>query len=236
MKKGTTRDDPHNPLSTILGLADHRNGSVMHAADGDPGMTLELWDYRRRVADLYSRVRRMEPAAGWTHWVSTRNDLFRTHPQSPVPASGRASFPGLSNFDYDPELRVTAMVEPAPLTEILISHSGPGATPARTFGRARFRLGSYELALAVYWVQDYGGGVSVPFADATNGSDTYGGGRYLLDTAKGADLGHDLERVTLDFNFAYHPSCVHDPRWTCPLPPAENRLPVAVHGGERLSR
>lgn len=141
MKKGTTRDDPHNPLSTILGLADHRNGSVMHAADGDPGLTLELWDYRRRVADLYSRVRRMEPAAGWTHWVSTRNDLFRTHPQSPVPASGRASFPGLSNFDYDPELRVTAMVEPAPPTEILISHSGPGATPARTFGRARFGSG-----------------------------------------------------------------------------------------------
>ena len=87
----------------------------------------------------------------------------------------------------------------------------------------------------MYWVEDYSGGVFVPFGDATNGTDTYGGGRYLLDPAKGADLGHDPAGVTLDFNFAYHPSCVHDPRWTCPLSPAENRLPLAVRGGERLA-
>jgi hypothetical protein len=62
-----------------------------------------------------------------------------------------------------------------------------------------------------------------------------GGGRYLLDTAKGADLGHEGIRVVIDFNYAYHPSCVHDRRWSCPLAPPENTLPVAITAGERLS-
>jgi uncharacterized protein (DUF1684 family) len=208
-------------------------GFLMHASTDDPGITLDLWDYRRRMSDLYGRVRQMEPAAGWSHWVVTRNELFRTHPQSPLPPSGRASFPGLECWDYDPALRVTATVEPIPATEIHVAHSGEGSTPARTFGRARFRLRSIEGALTLYWLQDYGGGVFVPFGDATNGTETYGGGRYLLDTAKGADLGHDHESVTLDFNFAYHPSCVHDSRWSCPLSPQDNRLPTPIRGGEK---
>jgi len=208
----------------------------VHTADGDPRMTLDLWEYRRRTSDLYGRVRQMEPAAGWSHWVATRDELFRTHPQSPLPASSRATFPGLEYWDYDPDLRITARVQPIPATEIHVSHSGAGSTPARTFGRAHFRLESVDQALTLYWIQDYGGGLLVPFGDATNGTETYGGGRYLLDTAKGADLGHDHESVTLDFNFAYHPSCVHDTRWSCPLTPQDNRLPMPIHGGERLFR
>lgn len=208
----------------------------MEASDGDPETTLDLWDYRRRTTELYGRVRQMEPAPGWVHWVAARDELFRTHPQSPLPASERASFPGLAYWDYDPALRVIASVGPAPQTEIHISHSGQGSTAARTFGRVRFRLGLSDLELSAYWLQDYGGGVFVPFADATNGATSYGGGRYLLDTAKGADLGHELDTVTLDFNFAYHPSCVHNPRWSCPLPPQGNRLPIGIQGGERLSR
>lgn len=205
------------------------------STDADPGMTLDLWDYRRRTAELYGRVRQMEPAPGRTHWVGTRDDLFRTHPQSPLPESERASFPGLAYWDYDPELRVMATIEPGPENEIHISHSGQGVTAARMFGRLHFQLGSSDLELAAYWLADYGGGVLLPFADATNGAESYGGGRYLLDTAKGADLGHDSDTVTLDFNFAYHPSCVHNPRWSCPLPPPENHLPVGVRGGERLA-
>ena len=73
----------------------------------------------------------------------------------------------------------------------------------------------------------------LPFRDATSGSETYGAGRYLLDTVKGADLGDDGGRLVLDFNFAYNPSCAYDPRWACPLAPPENRLPVAVRAGER---
>ena len=91
-----------------------------------------------------------------------------------------------------------------------------------------------EAELTAYWLQEYGGGVFLPFRDATAGSGTYGGGRYLLDTAKGADLGSSGDRVVLDFNFAYHPSCVHDPRWSCPLAPTDNALTMTVNAGERL--
>ena len=72
----------------------------------------------------------------------------------------------------------------------------------------------------------------LPFRDATSGNTTYGGGRYLLDTAKGADLGSAGDALVLDFNFAYHPSCVYDPKWVCPLAPLANRLAVAVEAGE----
>ena len=72
----------------------------------------------------------------------------------------------------------------------------------------------------------------LPFRDATSGKSTYGGGRYLLDTAKGADLGGDGATLRLDFNFAYHPSCHYDPQWVCPLAPLSNRLTVAIEAGE----
>jgi uncharacterized protein (DUF1684 family) len=71
------------------------------------------------------------------------------------------------------------------------------------------------------------------FADATSGDETYGAGRYLLDTVKGSDLGSENGSLVLDFNFAYNPSCCYDPRWVCPLAPPENRLPIPIRGGER---
>jgi uncharacterized protein (DUF1684 family) len=89
--------------------------------------------------------------------------------------------------------------------------------------------------LDVYWLEGYGGGLFLPFADATSGSETYGAGRYLLDTVKGADLGSSEEELVLDFNFAYNPSCAYDPQWVCPLAPAANRLGVPVRTGERRS-
>jgi len=89
-----------------------------------------------------------------------------------------------------------------------------------------------SAALELFWLEAYGGGVFLPFADTTSGETTYGGGRYLLDTIKGADLGVDHGRLVLDFNFAYKPSCSYDPRWVCPLSPASNRVPLAVRAGE----
>ena len=79
----------------------------------------------------------------------------------------------------------------------------------------------------------YGGGLFVPFSDATAGNTTYGGGRYLLDTAKSADLGARDGALVLDFNFAYNPSCAYDSKWTCPLAPPANRLAAAIEAGER---
>jgi hypothetical protein len=89
--------------------------------------------------------------------------------------------------------------------------------------------------LAIWWLEQYGGGIFVPFRDGTAGRSTYGAGRYLLDTAKGADLGREGELLVLDFNFSYHPSCRYDPAWQCPLAPPQNVLAVAIEAGERLS-
>jgi uncharacterized protein (DUF1684 family) len=90
--------------------------------------------------------------------------------------------------------------------------------------------------LVLFWLPEYAGGFFLPFRDATNGAATYGGGRYLIDSAKGADLGGDPARgtVIVDFNFAYHPSCAFDPRWSCPLSPPENRIEIEVRAGEFL--
>jgi uncharacterized protein (DUF1684 family) len=99
------------------------------------------------------------------------------------------------------------------------------------------RIGLVDLPvgrLTVYWIDVYGGGVFVPFRDATSGRETYGAGRYLLDTIKGADLGGEADNLVLDFNYAYHPSCAYDARWSCPLT-LENTLAVTIRAGERLA-
>ena len=98
---------------------------------------------------------------------------------------------------------------------------------------ASFELAGWPVALEAYWLEGYGGGVFVPFRDDTCGQETYGGGRYVLDTVKGADLGTDGDRLILDFNFAYNPSCAYDAGWVCPLAPPANFLPLAVTAGER---
>jgi hypothetical protein len=102
----------------------------------------------------------------------------------------------------------------------------------KRFGRVHLSLPTGEGALSLFWVMGYGGGVFLPFGDTTNRTTTYGGGRYLYDTIKGADLGATSDDIILDFNFAYNPSCAYNPRWTCPLAPPENRLAFAVLAGE----
>ncbi len=203
---------------------------------GEPTDTLDLWDYRRRVDSIYRAVRNDPPGAE-THerWQMRRSALFAEHPQSPVPPEARSTWGGLDSFAYDPSLRFLAEVEPCESQRFGTDHSGPGSTPLLRFGRVRLRIEDTEAELSLFWIDTYGGGVFLPFRDATNGDTTYGGGRYLLDTVKGADLGNDGATVVIDFNYAYHPSCVHDPRWSCPLAPPENTLPVAITAGERLS-
>ena len=142
-------------------------------------------------------------------------------------------FTGLDYFDYDPSARVLATVEPLEPATLEIATSGEEPFRFTRFGRAGFELGDETLALELYWLEGYGGGLYVPFADATSGDETYGAGRYVLDTIKGADLGVEGDRLVLDFNFAYNPSCAYDPRWVCPLAPPANRLAVAVRAGER---
>jgi hypothetical protein len=165
-----------------------------------------------------------------------RRALIVEHPQSPIRDPGaRATFPGPAYFDYDPEARVLAEVESTEPERRVIEGSADGRFEMTRFGVARFGLYGREHTLGLYWIEVYGGGVFLSFRDGTSGRETYGAGRYLLDTVKGADLGNEGDRLVLDFNFAYQPSCSYDPMWVCPLAPPENRLSVAVRAGERLS-
>jgi uncharacterized protein len=197
---------------------------------------LHLLDWKRRVFESYASVRgSIDPRSAWNGWRTVRHDLFHAHPESPVPAPERANYPGPTYFDYDAAARVLARVEPAEPEPYDIATSGQdgGSYRFTRFAVARFELGGVASALDLYWLDGYGGGVFLAFRDATSGKTSYGAGRYLLDTVKGADLGMQDDLLVLDFNFSYNPSCAYDPRWVCPLAPPANRLDVAVEAGER---
>ena len=195
-------------------------------------MTLTLLDWRRRVANLYAAARTAtDPETGWRTWRDGRDELFAGHPDSPLDAAARTSFSGLPFAAYDPALRFDVLVEPAGRQRLEVPTATDGVVPFE-------RIGTVQLdgvgRLDVWWLDSYGGGVFLPLRDGSAGRTTYGGGRYLLDTVKGADLGGNGGRLVLDVNFAYHPSCTYDPRWSCPLAPDGNRLTRPVAAGEQL--
>ncbi|MDQ2964335.1 MAG: DUF1684 domain-containing protein [Chloroflexota bacterium] len=205
---------------------------------------LGLADWRRRIRDLYSDVRRIardDPRTAWGHWVATREALFRDHPQSPVSPGSRAGFRAL-HWPYDPAVRFEVPVVPAPpvapgALPLELPNSGSDVLAFSRIGAVEIPFAAGSRRLSVFWMAGYSGGLFLPFRDATNGTETYGAGRYLLDGAKSADLGGDPDRGTLilDFNFAFHPSCAFDPKWACPLAPPENRLDFAIRAGERIA-
>jgi uncharacterized protein len=200
--------------------------------DGAAGVFL-LTDWRRRITELYLQARDTPASeSSWASWRTGRDDLFRTHGASPIPFDRRAGYAGTPFFAYDPAARITAVVSDASREAVEIggSHGSFGAT---RFAVAGFEVGGTHCSLDLFWLDGYGGGLFVPFRDATAGSTSYGAGRYLLDTVKGADLGVEDGGLVLDFNFAYNPSCAYDPRWACPLAPPGNRLDIAIEAGER---
>jgi uncharacterized protein (DUF1684 family) len=211
------------------GLADDAAGTLVRDM-------ITLADWRRRLCELYATIRATaDPAQAWRLWRNRRDALLRNHPQSPLSNSERAVFDGLPYFNYDPALRHLVELES-------IERDAPETQSLRDDGQIRLdpiaRTRGLEDALGgelvVYWIAGYGGGIFLPFADATSGKETYGGGRYLLDGIKGADLGMKDGRLVLDFNFAYSPSCAYSPRWSCPLAPPHNRLRGAVRAGEKM--
>ncbi|MDQ4490625.1 DUF1684 domain-containing protein [Sinomonas sp. ASV486] len=205
---------------------------------------------------VYERVRAAaSPREAHALWRRERDALMGTHPASPLLLRDRAAFTGLSVADYDPAYRF----------ELPLSPGGAGQErPVRTGtdGVVPFvRLGTFEVpgigSVAAWRHQGYGGGIFVPFRDATagrtgGGAGSYGAGRYLIDTIKGAFLGvaeetaarnsaapdraHDGARLgprfILDFNFAYNPSCAYNEAWACPLPGPENRVEAEIPVGE----
>lgn len=188
-------------------------------------MSLDLLDWRRQIAQLYNDVRAERyPHVAHAGWQAVRDRLFAEHPQSPV---DRASFTGLQVADYDPAWRVEVVLEAAPPQRIELSTATDGLVPYERIGVLRTPWGPLDA----WWLDSYGGGLWVPVRDRH--PQAYGGGRYLFDTTKGADLGTTPDgKLILDLNFLYAPSCAYDPRWVCPLAPPGNVLPVEVRAGE----
>jgi uncharacterized protein len=197
---------------------------------------LEVADWRSRVNELYATVRAARDAErAHTLWRLGRDELFLSHPQSPLPADDILRQTGLPYWPYDPSLRFELPLVKGPETSPRVVQTGPDE---KTVLRA---VGAVEIpepvssTITVWSLQQYGGGLFVPLLDATAGNETYGGGRYLLDTAKGAYLGGEIGTMVIDLNFLYHPSCRYSPEWWCPLAPAENKVAIPVRAGERLT-
>jgi hypothetical protein len=195
-------------------------------------MTLAVLDWRHRVHDLYRAIRfEPDPARAHRMWCEQRQQLMTEHPASPNQKAV------LQVPSYDPQWRVEAEVKATDSLRLDIPTATDGIVPFE-------RIGSVTLPqigeLDVWWLDSYGGGVWLPLADAS--PDSYSGGRYILDTVKGADLGGDFDPATgqgtlvVDLNFAYNPSCVYDEAWACPLAPPVNRTKIEVPVGEMIPR
>ncbi len=155
-----------------------------------------------------------------------KDQFFRTSADSPI--TDKAGFRGLQYFGPDPAYRVVARLEPfADKTQKLVVRLSDGSEEVYDkFAHAVFSLNGEACRVLVV---KYGSTYSILFRDATSGKETYGGGRYLeLDPTRLTDT-----QVVLDFNAAYNPYCAYNAGYACPLPPAENTLPVAVRAGER---
>lgn len=199
-------------------------------------MSLEIADWRRRVSELYAAVRgQRDPERAHALWRAGRDELFLAHPQSPLPLGDPLRDTGLPYWPYDPALRFNLPLQPVPEPSELALDSGTdGITTLRLAGQIELPP-PLAATIDVWWLRQYGGGLFLPVRDSTAGQASYGGGRYLLDTAKGADLGGADGTLVIDLNFLYHPSCRYNSAWVCPLAPAGNRVSGPILAGERLA-
>jgi uncharacterized protein (DUF1684 family) len=202
---------------------------------GSPPAELQLADWRRQVSELYAEIRAQKSAErGHQIWRSGRDELFRRHPQSPLPEQDPLRVTGLPYWPYDPDLRFALELLPAPAPQLRQVPAGDdGTTALRLIGRVELPA-PIGATIDVWWLQQYAGGIFLPLRDGSAGGTSYGGGRYALDTAKGADLGGSDRAIVVDLNFLYHPSCRYDSAWQCPLAPAGNTIGARIEAGERL--
>jgi uncharacterized protein len=195
---------------------------------------LELADWRRRVTELYANVRaEPDPRLGHELWRAGRDDLFVNHPQSPLSADHPLRQTGVPYWPYNPAVRFELSLQATRPSQRVVETGDAESTVLRALGTVELRS-PVDGVVTVWWLGQYGGGLFLPIRDGTAGSTSYGGGRYLLDGVKGADLGGTLDRLVIDLNFLYHPSCRYSSQWQCPLAPAENTIPFPICAGERL--
>jgi uncharacterized protein (DUF1684 family) len=203
-----------------------------------PKDPISLASWRRTVAETYAAIRQTapnDPDLGWRTSRSARDTLFRTHLQTPLTPDQNIRFAGLRYYPYDPAWRLTGRLNrEIERTTVTLDFPTDGRFQYTRIAQVCFGVDNEPACLSLYWIEGYGGGLFLPFTDATSGQETYGGGRYLFDTIKGADLGMTATEVVLDFNYAHNPSCAYDARWVCPLAPPENSLPFPVRAGEKL--
>ena len=170
----------------------------------------------------------MTEATELEEFRAAKDAYFRDDPASPLPASTRWTFRGLAYYPEAPALVFEVTPEPFDEVEAVVMGTSDGET--REYGRwarVRFAVDGTEQWLTVFRQPD-SGDLFLPFLDAGAGSETYGAGRYLdLPVLEGG-------RLLLDFNYAYQPYCAYSTAYSCPIPPAENRLGVHIRAGERL--
>lgn len=164
-----------------------------------------------------------------------KDRFFATSHQSPIPHEQRhGGFGGLSYYPPDEAFRVAAEIVPFEHPNVVQMATSTGdIRPQSRYAEIRFRIGDQDLRLVGYTDPDvhHTHELFVPFRDATSGHDTYGAGRYLeVELEHHADGAHT---AAIDFNLAYNPYCAYSPYYSCPIPPAENTLPVAITAGER---
>ena len=170
------------------------------------------------------------PSADVATWRAEKERFMRSA-ESPVPQEKRGSFPPLAYFPIDPAYRVPASLSVARGNDVLQIPTSTGQRrDMRRIGTLRFIIQNRELTLTAFMDANENDmrRLFVPFGDLTNGPETYPGGRYL-DLERTASGAYDL-----DFNRAYHPFCVYNPKYDCPYPPRENRLPIPLRAGEKL--
>lgn len=198
-----------------------------------------LADWRRTVAEMYADMRQApdgQQIQAWQHFRAARDELFRSHAVTPLNEKQQKVFDEIKYYPYNPAWRVIGQINSdIKQEEFEVNLGGDGVFRYTRVGRVHFMIEDQAADLSLFWIEGYGGGIFLPFQDATSSKTTYGGGRYLYDSIKGADLGMGVNQMVLDFNYSYNPSCSYNDLWICPLSPPENRLSLAVEAGEMMS-
>jgi uncharacterized protein (DUF1684 family) len=198
--------------------------------------TYQLADWRLQIQSLYAVLRAFDNAEdAWELWKARRNELFATHPSSPLSSSQKEKFRGVKVFDYDPAMRFEVGIHQKS-GPVQYQNIGPdGSAHFQQLGETDGLRPSLGQELAIYWMLGYGGGLFIPFRDASNGKETSKCGRFLVDAIKGADLGMSRDgKLILDFNFCYHPSCVWNERYVSPTAPDGDKFDISILAGERV--
>lgn len=158
---------------------------------------------------------------------SEKDSYLKKDTASPI--KDKANFEGLKYFDINPAFKITGKIDRVTSGQTInISMSGGEVEEYEAYGNVKFELEGVKCVLKIFKTPE--GNLFLPFKDLTSTKETYGAGRYL-------DFGVDEvngNQISIDFNKAYHPYCAYNQTFTCPVPPVENSLNVAIQAGERL--